>query len=72
MKDELFGPLLPFVTVDSPINDGIRLINSGTNPLTSYIFTRDSRKSDRLINETQSGSVLVNDVLMHYGKASFL
>lgn len=59
MQDELFGPILPIITVDSAINDGINLINKGREPLTSYIFTRDDRKVQRLIKETQSGSVLV-------------
>ncbi|KAI6170669.1 Aldehyde dehydrogenase [Aphelenchoides bicaudatus] len=67
MRDELFGPILPIITVDSATNDGIRLINKGREPLTTYIFTRDDKKVQRLIKETQSGSVLVNDVLMHYG-----
>jgi acyl-CoA reductase-like NAD-dependent aldehyde dehydrogenase len=68
MKDEIFGPILPIITVNSAINDGIDLINKGPSPLTSYIFTKDSKKVNRLINETQSGSVLVNDVIMHYGE----
>jgi acyl-CoA reductase-like NAD-dependent aldehyde dehydrogenase len=67
MRDEIFGPILPIITVKSALDDGIHLINKGPNPLTSYIFTRDNNKAERLIQETQSGSVLVNDVLMHYG-----
>lgn len=60
MRDELFGPILPIITVQSALNDGIHLINKGQEPLTSYIFTRDDRKVHRLIKETQSGSVLVS------------
>jgi acyl-CoA reductase-like NAD-dependent aldehyde dehydrogenase len=60
MRDELFGPILPIITVQSALNDGIHLINKGCEPLTSYIFTRDDRKVQRLLKETQSGSVLLS------------
>ncbi|KAI6218617.1 Aldehyde dehydrogenase [Aphelenchoides besseyi] len=67
MKDELFGPILPIITVPQPTSDGIKIINAGHNPLAAYIFTKNNHKIQRLIDETQSGGVVSNDTMMHYG-----
>ncbi|CAB3396990.1 unnamed protein product [Caenorhabditis bovis] len=64
MKDEIFGPVLPIITV-SNISEAISIINDGEKPLAAYIFTRNEAKVNRLLNETSSGGVTVNDVIMH-------
>ncbi|GMS79198.1 hypothetical protein PENTCL1PPCAC_1373, partial [Pristionchus entomophagus] len=64
MKDEIFGPILPVVTV-SGINDAIEYIKQGEKPLAAYIFTRSEDKVKKFLAETSSGAVTVNDVIMH-------
>lgn len=87
MQEEIFGPLLPIVTV-SDMDEAIRFINEREKPLALYLFCSDkkvrtmphagldafrfvaflsvSQAVKRMIEETSSGGVTVNDVLMHY------
>uniref|UniRef100_A0A3B4VK86 Aldehyde dehydrogenase 3 family, member A1 n=1 Tax=Seriola dumerili TaxID=41447 RepID=A0A3B4VK86_SERDU len=65
---EIFGPLLPIVTV-SDMDDAIRFINEREKPLALYIFCSD-KKVKQMIEETTSGGVTVNDVMMHYTLSS--
>uniref|UniRef100_A0A8C2XDV2 Aldehyde dehydrogenase n=1 Tax=Cyclopterus lumpus TaxID=8103 RepID=A0A8C2XDV2_CYCLU len=62
MQEEIFGPLLPIVTV-SDMDDAIRFVNEREKPLALYIFCSDKK-------ETSSGGVTVNDVMMHYTLSS--
>ncbi|XP_068172776.1 aldehyde dehydrogenase, dimeric NADP-preferring-like isoform X1 [Antennarius striatus] len=65
MQEEIFGPLLPIVTV-SDMDDAISFINEREKPLALYIFCSDKKATRRMIEETTSGGVTVNDVMMHY------
>ncbi|ULT90252.1 hypothetical protein L3Y34_008540 [Caenorhabditis briggsae] len=64
MHDEIFGPVLPIITVKS-FSESLEYIADGEKPLAAYIFTKNEAKVKRLLNETSSGGVTVNDVLMH-------
>jgi len=63
MKEEIFGPILPIVTVDSA-DEAIDLINRGEKPLTLYLFSNKKDVVRRFLEQTSSGSVCVNDTLM--------
>ncbi|KAL2905463.1 Aldehyde dehydrogenase family 3 member F1 [Bienertia sinuspersici] len=65
MNEEIFGPILPIVTLKN-IQESIELINSRPKPLALYAFTHDDAFKNRIVSETSSGSVLFNDVLIHY------
>ncbi|XP_056296591.1 aldehyde dehydrogenase, dimeric NADP-preferring-like isoform X2 [Pseudoliparis swirei] len=69
MQEEIFGPLLPIVTV-SDMDDAIRFVNEREKPLALYIFCSDKKATKRMIEETSSGGVTVNDVMMHYTLSS--
>uniref|UniRef100_G3PJS3 Aldehyde dehydrogenase n=1 Tax=Gasterosteus aculeatus aculeatus TaxID=481459 RepID=G3PJS3_GASAC len=69
MQEEIFGPLLPIVAV-SDMDDAIRFINEREKPLALYIFCSDKKATKRMIEETTSGGVTVNDVMMHYTLSS--
>ncbi|VDP19353.1 unnamed protein product [Heligmosomoides polygyrus] len=43
MSDEIFGPVLPILTV-SNLSEAIEYINSGEKPLAAYIFTRNDAR----------------------------
>ncbi|XP_077422830.1 aldehyde dehydrogenase, dimeric NADP-preferring-like isoform X2 [Vanacampus margaritifer] len=65
MQEEIFGPLLPIVTV-SGLDEAIDFINERDKPLALYIFSSDKQIAEKMIKETTSGGVTVNDVMMHY------
>ncbi|XP_038670528.1 aldehyde dehydrogenase, dimeric NADP-preferring-like [Scyliorhinus canicula] len=65
MQEEIFGPLLPIVTVASA-DEAIGFINKRDKPLALYIFSRDKKLTKKMIAETSSGGVTVNDCMIHY------
>uniref|UniRef100_A0A8C7XBB4 Aldehyde dehydrogenase domain-containing protein n=1 Tax=Oryzias sinensis TaxID=183150 RepID=A0A8C7XBB4_9TELE len=69
MQEEIFGPVLPIVTV-SDMDDAINFINEREKPLALYIFCSNKKEAKRMIEETTSGGVTVNDVMMHYSLSS--
>ncbi|KAM6946068.1 aldehyde dehydrogenase, dimeric NADP-preferring-like [Aplochiton taeniatus] len=69
MQEEIFGPVLPIVTV-SDMDDAIHFINEREKPLALYIFCSDKTAVKKMIAETSSGGVTVNDVMMHYTLSS--
>lgn len=64
MSEEIFGPVLPVLGVAS-INDAIAFVNSRPKPLALYVFTGSMDVSDRVIDQTSSGGVCVNQAAMH-------
>ncbi|TMS32365.1 hypothetical protein L596_000215 [Steinernema carpocapsae] len=64
MQDEIFGPVLPILTSES-LAESIAFINEGEKPLAAYIFTRSEKKLEQFYQETSSGAITVNDVIMH-------
>ncbi|XP_051537199.1 aldehyde dehydrogenase family 3 member A2-like isoform X2 [Myxocyprinus asiaticus] len=69
MQDEIFGPLLPVLTVGSA-DEAIKFINEREKPLALYIFSSDNKLIKRMIAETSSGGVVANDCLMHFSVSS--
>lgn len=65
MEDEIFGPILPIINVDSAY-EAIRFINSRAPALVMYIFTQDKELQDLFIHGTRSGSMCLNDTIMQY------
>ncbi|CAM0950191.1 unnamed protein product [Alopecurus aequalis] len=64
MKDEIFGPLLPIITVDK-IHESFGLINCMTKPLAAYLFTRDSKLQEQFETTVSAGGMLLNDTSIH-------
>jgi aldehyde dehydrogenase (NAD+) len=56
MREEIFGPILPIVTV-SGLDDAIAVITSGDKPLALYVFSESARVRRRILTETSSGAV---------------
>lgn len=42
MKEEIFGPLLPIITV-SGVDEAIQFINDREKPLVVYVFSNDNK-----------------------------
>ena len=64
MRDEIFGPVLPVKPYDT-LDDAIGWVNAHARPLALYLFARDGDTIDRVMRETISGGVTVNDTLLH-------
>jgi coniferyl-aldehyde dehydrogenase len=65
MREEIFGPLLPIVEYDH-VDDAIAFVNRGDRPLALYWFGRDAARRARVLSQTISGGVTVNDCLLHF------
>ena len=48
MKEEIFGPLLPILFVDS-VDEAIDFVNSRETPLVSYVFTQNSSEAKKVM-----------------------
>ncbi|GJJ14524.1 hypothetical protein Clacol_008788 [Clathrus columnatus] len=66
MQDEIFGPVLSVVSVKNA-GEAIRIINGRERPLALYIFSNDSKLKKFVLENTLSGSVVVNDVVIQGG-----
>jgi coniferyl-aldehyde dehydrogenase len=64
LKEEIFGPILPVLAYER-LDDAIGVINAGPRPLALYWFGSDSAARERVLQQTVSGGVTVNDTLMH-------
>ncbi|MEU5317799.1 aldehyde dehydrogenase family protein [Streptomyces sp. NPDC021056] len=56
MQEEIFGPILPIVTVPD-LDGAIDFINDRDKPLALYVFTASQDTRDRLAAETSSGGL---------------
>ena len=65
LQDELFGPVLPVKGYQS-VDDAISYVNEHPRPLALYVFSNRSETQERVLAETTSGGVAINDTLMHY------
>lgn len=63
-EEEIFGPILPIVTV-SDTAAAIDYVNQRPNPLALYWFGTDKTNMRRVLAETRSGGVTINDTLLH-------
>lgn len=64
MQDEIFGPILPIIRVNS-LQEAIDYINSKPRPLALYSFAKNEEMNSKLIEATTSGGVCVNDTMWH-------
>lgn len=64
MTSEIFGPLLPLIEYDD-LEDAIAFINRRPHPLALYVFGQDTKQTSIVVNQTLSGGVCVNDVILH-------
>ncbi|UCG46133.1 MAG: aldehyde dehydrogenase [Phycisphaerales bacterium] len=66
LNNEIFGPILPIVEFDD-VSQAVNFINNKPKPLALYIFSRDRAFQQRIVAETSSGSICLNDTIVHLG-----
>jgi aldehyde dehydrogenase (NAD+) len=68
MSNEIFGPILPVISVQS-LDDAIRFVNSRPKPLSAYLFTKTRAVRERVIREVPAGGMLVNHLAFQVSTA---
>jgi len=65
MLNEIFGPILPIKTYVN-IKDVVNYINAREKPLALYIFSKNRKNTNFIINHTRAGSTCINHNLLQY------
>ncbi|MHA0284902.1 aldehyde dehydrogenase family protein [Mycobacterium sp. C3-094] len=65
MTDEIFGPILPVVTVEN-LDEAIRFVNARPKPLAAYLFTKTKAVRERVVRDISSGGMVINHLLFHF------
>ena len=68
MSDEIFGPVLPVVTVQN-LDEAIEFVNSRPKPLAAYLFTKTKSVRERVIKEVPAGGMVVNHLVFQFATA---
>ncbi len=64
MNEEIFGPILPVLAVDS-VEEAIGFVTARPKPLALYVYSRSDALVDDVLARTSSGGACVNHCLMH-------
>ncbi|XP_034691512.1 aldehyde dehydrogenase family 3 member H1-like isoform X3 [Vitis riparia] len=64
MKEEIFGPLLPILTVEN-LEESFDVINSKSKPLAAYLFSENKQLQKDFVNNISAGGMLINDTILH-------
>ncbi|WP_180682605.1 coniferyl aldehyde dehydrogenase [Tepidicella baoligensis] len=64
MQEEIFGPLLPVLPYRD-LDQAVERVRSGARPLALYLFSHDRQVQRKVLEQTHSGGVTINDTLMH-------
>jgi succinate-semialdehyde dehydrogenase/glutarate-semialdehyde dehydrogenase len=66
MREEIFGPVLPIVVVDSE-DQAVELANDSEFGLGASVWTSDRSKGERFARELEAGMVWLNDHMFSHG-----
>lgn len=64
MEEEIFGPILPVIAYTN-LDAVIAEINKKAKPLAMYIFSQNKQQQNKIIRETSSGGLCINNTVMH-------
>ena len=67
MQDEIFGPILP-IKPYKDLDEALAFINDGERPLALYIFSNNKTVQNKIIKNTLSGGVCINETVLHAGQ----
>ncbi len=66
MQEEIFGPVLPIVVVDSE-DEAVELANDSRFGLGASVWSADRARAERIAGELASGMVWINDHMFSHG-----
>ena len=69
MREEIFGPVIPIVTVASE-DEAIALANDSEFGLGASVWTLNRAKGERMADRLQAGMVWINDHMFSHGACS--
>jgi delta 1-pyrroline-5-carboxylate dehydrogenase len=69
MQEEIFGPILPIVTVKSRTEAIDYMRNMPGTPLCLYVFTRSDAIFEEICRACPTGGLMRNDAIMHLSSA---
>lgn len=64
MQEEIFGPILPILTVES-LEQGIDIINRREKALALYVFSDETSVVNKVLENANSGGFCSNDGIIH-------
>jgi coniferyl-aldehyde dehydrogenase len=64
MQEEIFGPVLPVITVKD-LNEAIVFVAERPRPLALYLFTEDKQEVAKVQQQLVAGGMLINDTIWH-------
>ena len=63
MQEEIFGPVLPVITVDE-MHHAIKFVADRPKPLALYLFSKSETLEDVVLSKLSAGSVCINDAVL--------
>jgi succinate-semialdehyde dehydrogenase/glutarate-semialdehyde dehydrogenase len=66
MREEIFGPVLPIITVDSE-EEAVAMANDSDFGLGASVWTSDRDRGERLAAQLEAGMVWINDHMFSHG-----
>ncbi len=69
MREEIFGPLLPIIPYRD-LDEAIQIVNGLPPALALYLFSRKRDVMERVLERTQSGDAMINDVVVHFSNVA--
>ncbi|OQY49183.1 MAG: hypothetical protein B6242_00030 [Anaerolineaceae bacterium 4572_78] len=66
MQEESFGPFIPIMKVSDEA-EAIRLANDSIYGLSAIVWGKDIKRAERVGHYLEAGTVIINDVLVHFG-----
>lgn len=64
MDEEIFGPILPVLRVDS-VEEATSFVNRRDKPLALYVFSEDDLEAREIVDATTSGGACINGTIFH-------
>jgi len=65
MEDEIFGPILPVLEVDS-VDESIAIIKQFEKPLALYLFSKNYEEQQKVLKKISFGGGCINDTIAHF------
>ncbi len=69
LQEEIFGPILPIKTYTS-LEEVLDYITAKPKPLALYIFSKNSKTINTILQNTRAGSTAINQVVLQFANES--